>query len=361
MNRGRDSYYKDDPEAEGCSCSYNFYFMHNNLQSMKESSSRIGKTTIKYAYEKDRYLWENDPIYREKIRKIRQENGRKNGKISGIKNVKIMNQKEREKYENDPEYRKRIQQVRSKNAKNYLIPYWKEHKDQLILNNIEIRKPKFCEKCNKVTPHNGSFCLICHPESNCATTNIIQYSFCFICNQETPHDLENNCQVCSGEKIWCEHCQKFETISYNSIQDHWVYYKSRTLNWIKDNKELVEFLENYIGGFDAIIDKNISGIYCWYVCNKPWYIGQSADILSRSYDHMKSFYESPEYFDFYKRDSIEKIINDESYNIKVEVLEECNQENLNEKEIYWINKLKPLSQLCDSTDHIIPLNQRNFN
>lgn len=123
MNRGRDSYHKDDPEAKGCNCSYNFYFTHNNLQAMKESSSRIGKITIKYANEKEKYLWENDPIYREKIAKIRQENGRKNGKINGIKNVRIMNQKEKEKYENDPEYRKRVQKIRSENAKNYLIPY----------------------------------------------------------------------------------------------------------------------------------------------------------------------------------------------------------------------------------------------
>lgn len=30
---------------------------------------------------------------------------------------------------------------------------------------VEIRKPKYCEKCKSVTPHNGSFCIICNPQS----------------------------------------------------------------------------------------------------------------------------------------------------------------------------------------------------
>lgn len=76
---------------------------------------------------------------------------------------------------------------------------------------------------------------------------------------------------------------------------------------------------------------------------------------------MKSFYENPEYFDFYKRTNINNIINDNSYNIKIEILEECDKEYLINKELYWICKLKPLSQLCDGTDSIIPLNKRNFN
>ena len=31
---------------------------------------------------------------------------------------------------------------------------------------MEIMKDKFCKKCNKITPHNGKVCCICHPESN---------------------------------------------------------------------------------------------------------------------------------------------------------------------------------------------------
>lgn len=32
---------------------------------------------------------------------------------------------------------------------------------------IKEKEPKFCEKCQKVTPHNGNACLVCHPESKC--------------------------------------------------------------------------------------------------------------------------------------------------------------------------------------------------
>lgn len=193
---------------------------------------------------------------------------------------------------------------------------------------------EYCNICKNNTLHNGSICCKCNPSSNGQFKSDCYYEFCSICNRETPHNLENNCQVCLGEKIWCNHCQKFETISYNSIPDHWIYYKSRTLKWIKENNELVKFLEKYIDGFNNIIDKNISGIYCWYVNNKPWYIGQSADILSRYYDHMKSFYENPEYFDFKQRRDINEIINDKSYNIKIKVLEECDKKCLTNKELY---------------------------
>ena len=34
---------------------------------------------------------------------------------------------------------------------------------------------------------------------------------------------------------------------------------------------------------------------------------------------------------------------------------------MHNRQIEWINKLKPMSQKCDNTDHIIPLNKREYN
>lgn len=46
---------------------------------------------------------------------------------------------------------------------------------------MEIVKDKFCKKCNKITPHNGKVCCICHPDSdvinrpNFITKNNVRY------------------------------------------------------------------------------------------------------------------------------------------------------------------------------------------
>ena len=45
----------------------------------------------------------------------------------------------------------------------------------------------------------------------------------------------------------------------------------------------------------------------------------------------------------------------------LEIMENIDHEKLDDIEIKWINKLKPMSQKCDGTDHIIPLKLRDFN
>lgn len=50
--------------------------------------------------------------------------------------------------------------------------------------------------------------------------------------------------------------------------------------------------------------------------------------------------------------------------LTLEILEECNPKELHDKEFYWINKYKPMSQKCTNDgkfDNIILYNQRKFN
>ena len=194
----------------------------------------------------------------------------------------------------------------------------------------------------------------------------IEIKFCEKCNRETPHkyNVEINefyCQVCDGEKVWCEKHQQFETVNYNSDPSHGLFYKSITKNWIKNNNEEFENIY-YIIDFKNNIDnsKPICGIYLWRIDNIPYYGGKSYDILSRSYDHIYEMQNDPEYW---------LNINDQEINrnhtISVEVLQECDRnisdDELHNIELEWIAKIKPMSQKCNGTDHIIPLNQRYYN
>ena len=185
--------------------------------------------------------------------------------------------------------------------------------------------------------------------------NVVETKFCKICNKETPHNIhEHECLSCNKEYVWCNHCQKWETKLRNSVPNHWIFYKSKTKQWLKDNSNLVSYLENIIVGFNDIDNKSkICGIYCWYINNTTIYVGQSVDILSRLYDHMMYIVEFPDYW----YDIINNLDNNK---LEVKILEECNKDLLNNKELYWINILKPESQKCDGTDNIKPLNQRNF-
>lgn len=81
--------------------------------------------------------------------------------------------------------------------------------------------------------------------------------------------------------IWCEHCQRYEIPEFNSRPEHWLFYKSITKNWIKNNNEEFENIY-YIIDFKNNIDnsKPICGIYLWRIDNIPYYEGKSYDILS---------------------------------------------------------------------------------
>lgn len=70
---------------------------------------------------------------------------------------------------------------------------------------------------------------------------------------------------------------------------------------------------------------------------------------------MMEIVESPEYW-------LNIVDNLNSHILSIKVLEECDIKDLNNREKYWINYsgLNPISQKCDGTDRIIPLNERNF-
>lgn len=190
--------------------------------------------------------------------------------------------------------------------------------------------------------------------------NKSEYKFCENCNCETPHNLESQCMVCETcEYIWCDHCGRFETIERNNQQNHWIFYKSRTKIFLenKNNYKIINYLEENIIGFGVLIKSNkaFCGVYFWYIDNVLYYIGESIDILSRSYDHIREMCEFPEYW----VNIVNEIKNGHTLEIKFKEYKEC---ELKEKELYWIDKLKPLVQKCNGiNDNVIPFNNRNFN
>ena len=89
-----------------------------------------------------------------------------------------------------------------------------------------------------------------------------------------------------------------------------------------------------------------TGIYCYEnIINKKKYIGQSQNIERRQKEHetllKNGFWKGRENSHFKK--AVEKYGRE---NFIFYILEECEIKNLDEKEIYWINKLK--NQMCPS-------------
>jgi len=221
---------------------------------------------------------------------------------------------------------------------------------------------KFCKNCNENTQHIGSRCLVCNPSERISRFIL---KFCNCCNKETPHKYnvetgEFYCQVCAREKVWCKKHEQFETIKYNSDSSHGLFYRSVTKKWIKNFPEEFNYIQSIIDFKNNINNsKPICGIYLWRIDNIPYYGGKSYDILSRSYDHIYEMQNDSEYW---------LNINDSEINskhtISIEVLQECNRnisdDKLHQIELEWIDKIKPISQKCNGTDHIIPLNQRDY-
>lgn len=229
---------------------------------------------------------------------------------------------------------------------------------------------QFCPICGENTIWYAGKCTICYPEfKQTACNNLgnwikpISYNHCIVCGIETPHKYNDNnelyCQVCAGERVWCERCQKWETINYNS-QKHWLFYKSKTRQWINNNQSLLEKVQNIIEGDYSILLNSpaISGVYGWFLNGTCLYIGKSVDIYSRSLDHIMNMWLYPE--EWYM---ITPYIDTFPTNNKLEllILETSNDiadSDLWHSELQWINKLNPDSQKCDGTDHIRSLRDR---
>ena len=211
----------------------------------------------------------------------------------------------------------------------------------------------------------------------------IEMKFCKNCNCETPHkyindvniiddniinNIENTmiCMVCNNERIWCNKCNQFESISYNSIPEHWnMNSVNNNINifilinkWKLNHKNEIKFLENNIIGFNKLLDNKIHcGIYKWYVDNVPFYYGKSTNIFRRSYEHFVTIIDFQEWW----INIFEEIKNGHNLEIK---FNEYKENELDYWEKYWILKDKPMSQKCTNNgnyDNIISLNNRDFN
>jgi len=83
------------------------------------------------------------------------------------------------------------------------------------------------------------------------------------------------------------------------------------------------------------MSNNIVGIYkVTNLINQKFYIGMSKNIFKRWKVHKNLKRKLKTYFDF-------ALLKYGTENFKFEIIEECESENINEKEIYWIAKLKP--------------------
>lgn len=240
---------------------------------------------------------------------------------------------------------------------------------------------EYCEKCGKITTHSGNYCMGCNPEKFGFVGNIkyikIHMKKCNICEKETPHRLKRNkkdnandsleCLVCSVEYVWCEKCNQWENIHFNSKPLHWVYYKSRSKTFAIENEDIINnFLLNIIG-LNLIINLNnndsdhndfngnniLCGIYTWYIDNVPYYVGQSKDFLSRIYDHVYEMFNYPEFW----VNIVNEINNGHTLEIK---FDKYKKEDLDKMELLYINILKPMSQKCDGNDNVILFENRDY-
>lgn len=170
----------------------------------------------------------------------------------------------------------------------------------------------------------------------------------------------------------------------SNIDENDLFYKTKTKMWRRKHPDEVKFLEDNIIGFNNIKNRSkngeikIPGVYIWKINNSVFYVGESIDILDRLYDHMYNIQNFPEFLvniiDCLKRNvEINNNGNRNSYNcgengccndftLSVEIKESnnANKVYLKDMESYYINALKPISQKCDGTDHIIHLFNRKF-
>lgn len=109
----------------------------------------------------------------------------------------------------------------------------------------------------------------------------------------------------------------------------------------------MSFINNYLTFKNNENNEKIQGIYGIKINNKIIYVGQSKDIIERCKQHTYKIIKPIEKCKKYKNDFI-PLYNElrelfyNNYFIKFIILERINDENqLTEKELYYINKYKP--------------------
>ena len=234
--------------------------------------------------------------------------------------------------------------------------------------------------CKKWNEHRNSAGL--GIECGCSKKNLdnansylkIHYKFCEKCNCETPHkyNKETNelyCQSCKNEKIWCERCERWEIPSFNSKPNHWMFWATETKQWIDDNPNKVAIAKKIIIGLNDLLNSPvITGVYGWFVNDQISYVGESIDILTRSWNHIMYIFEEPDYWynviDYFDKNKIEvkilKSIDKNCNEYKNMSNKEFKKNVLKPLELDFIAKLHPDSQKCDGTDHIRPIEEREI-
>ena len=165
--------------------------------------------------------------------------------------------------------------------------------------------------------------------------------------------------------VWCDHCQQYEDPEYNSIPNHW--NKNETFEfyllriWKENHKEEVKFLEKNIIGFNKLLDGKIHcGIYMWKIDSIPFYYGQSININRRSYEHFINIIDEADYWLNIYKEMKNKNQNNKIHTLSIDFIE-CKENKLDNLEKELILKDKPMSQKCNGTDHIIHLEERDYN
>lgn len=183
--------------------------------------------------------------------------------------------------------------------------------------------------------------------------NILTYKYLYV--EDVILMLEN------GEKI-SKHFMK--------IDGEWFYgkYHFRTgeichsqskikslekIGFKPDNK-LYDLLKDSIIGIECL--KTVkSCVYCWYIMDYPFYVGETKNLYNRSISHMTHIVYDPEYWchalDLGMKIEIRML---KKYNVEV------SKQQRKQDEIYYIGMLKPISQKCDGTDYIKQLEERIY-
>ena len=161
--------------------------------------------------------------------------------------------------------------------------------------------------------------------------------------------------------VWCPHCERWETPSFNSRPNHWMFWAAETKQWMDNNPNKIELSKKTIKGLDILLNSTtITGIYGWFINDKISYIGESTDILTRSWNHIMYIFEEPDYWynviDYFDKNKIEvkilKSIDKNCNEYKNMSNKEFKKNVLKPLELDFIAKLHPDSQKCDGTDHM---------
>lgn len=176
--------------------------------------------------------------------------------------------------------------------------------------------------------------------------NKITFKHCAVCGRNAPH-MNQKCMVCDGRYVWCEECQEWESVTFHADPLHRSKsFRGVAYSWMRANHDTFVAMSDAIDGHSTAL-KDVSGVYCWYVNNVPFYIGQSGDIWERCIDHIYHIKNDPEWW--------ANVINDLS-SLRLEILAEMpgsTAEERKAKELRLIAELRPVSQKCDGTDRVL--------